>query len=217
MITNERIVSYLHSLEKGNGDFLDNLRVYAEANNVPIIRKEMESFLKVMIDLRKPSSILEIGTAIGYSSIFMAMSSEETCHITTIENYDKRIPVAKGNFVKAGMDERITLMEGDALDKLKELVDNKAKFDMVFIDAAKSWYMEYLMEVFKLTEPGALIISDNVLQEGELSESRYAIERRNRTIHGKMREFLYNIKNMKNLDTTIIPLGDGVAMSWRKQ
>ena len=207
MITNERIVSYLHSLEKGNGDFLDNLRVYAEANNVPIIRKEMESFLKVMIDLRKPSSILEIGTAIGYSSIF----------ITTIENYDKRIPVAKGNFVKAGMDERITLMEGDALDKLKELVDNKAKFDMVFIDAAKSWYMEYLMEVFKLTEPGALIISDNVLQEGELSESRYAIERRNRTIHGKMREFLYNIKNMENLDTTIIPLGDGVAMSWRKQ
>ena len=175
MITNERIVSYLHSLEKGNGDFLDNLRVYAEANNVPIIRKEMESFLKVMIDLRKPSSIL------------------------------------------AGMDERITLMEGDALDKLKELVDNKAKFDMVFIDAAKSWYMEYLMEVFKLTEPGALIISDNVLQEGELSESRYAIERRNRTIHGKMREFLYNIKNMENLDTTIIPLGDGVAMSWRKQ
>ena len=108
-------------------------------------------------------------------------------------------------------------MEGDALDKLKELVDNKAKFDMVFIDAAKSWYMEYLMEVFKLTEPGALIISDNVLQEGELSESRYAIERRNRTIHGKMREFLYNIKNMENLDTTIIPLGDGVAMSWRKQ
>ena len=171
----------------------------------------------MMIDLRKPSSILEIGTAIGYSSIFMAMSSEETCHITTIENYDKRIPVAKGNFVKAGMDERITLMEGDALDKLKELVDNKAKFDMVFIDAAKSGYMEYLMEVFKLTEPGALIISDNVLQEGELSESRYAIERRNRTIHGKMREFLYNIKNMENLDTTIIPLGDGVAMSWRKQ
>ncbi len=217
MITNGRVVSYIHSLEKSNGEFLEQLEEYAHQTDVPIIRKEMESFLRVLIDMKKPKKILEIGAAIGYSSILMAGYAGEDCHITTIENYDKRIPIAKENIKKACLSDRITLLEGDAIFMLDALIDKKETFDFVFIDAAKSWYMEYLNRVLKMTNAGAVIVSDNVLQEGELVESRFAIDRRNRTTHGKMREFLYQIKNMDELDTTIIPLGDGVAVSYRKE
>ncbi len=217
MITNDRVVSYIHSLEKSNGEFLDHLEEYAHETDVPIIRKEMESFLKVMIDIKKPKKILEIGAAIGYSSILMAGYAGEDCHITTIENYEKRIPIAKENIKQACLSDRITLLEGDAIFMLDSLIEQKERFDFVFIDAAKSWYMEYLNRVLQMTDAGAVIISDNVLQEGELVESRFAIDRRNRTTHGKMREFLYHIKNMKELDTTILPLGDGVAVSYKKE
>ncbi len=216
MIVNERIVSYLHSLERSNGELYDEIERMAHRTEVPIIRKEMESFLRVMIRMNAPKNILELGTAIGYSALIMAEAMPPKCSITTIENYAPRIPIARENILKSPYAARITLLEGEALDILKELNRQKQTFEFVFIDAAKAQYSLYLEEILKMTAKGAVIISDNVLREGELIESRFAIERRNRTIHSRMREYLYHIKNMKELETTIVPIGDGISVSVRK-
>lgn len=213
MIVNERIVTYLHSLEQGNGEFCDKIEEYAHKTDVPIIRKEMESFLRVMLQLRAPEHILELGTAIGYSAILMAKIMPENCKITTIENYDKRIPIARENIKQSGFGDRIHLIEGDALEVIQEL---EGPFDFIFMDAAKGQYMSYLEALMPKMQSGAVLIADNVLQEGDLIESRYVVERRNRTIHARMREFLYTLKRMPEFETTIIPIGDGVAMAVRK-
>lgn len=212
MIVNERIVSYIHSLEKSNG-ICDEIEKFAHETDVPIIRKEMESFLKTMICIKKPKKILELGTAIGYSAIIMAQAMPKDCRITTVENYEKRIPIAKENFIKAEADDKITLLEGDALEILKAMDE---EFDFIFMDAAKAQYPYYLEEIMRILPKGGILIADNVLQDGELIESRFAVERRNRTIHYRMREYLYTIKNMDELETTIIPIGDGITLSVRK-
>lgn len=214
MIVNERIVSYIHSLEKSNGEVCDEIERVAHETNVPIIRKEMESFLKVLVTMQSPKRILELGTAIGYSAILMAKAMPKDCHITTIENYEKRIPIARENIKKAGMEDKITLLEGDALTILKEL---QGPYDFVFMDAAKAQYPFYLEEILRLLPVGGILVADNVLQEGELIESRFAVERRNRTIHSRMRDYLYTVKNSEELETTIIPIGDGVTLSVRKE
>ena len=213
MIVNERIVSYIHSLERSNGEVCDEIEEFAHQTNVPIIRKEMESFLRVLIEIKKPKRILELGTAIGYSAILMANSMPEDCRITTIENYDKRIPIAKENFKRAGVEDKVELLEGDALEILQKLDE---PYDFVFMDAAKAQYPVYLKEIMRLLPVGGILVADNVLQDGELVESRYAVERRNRTIHSRMREYLYEVKNMEELETTIIPIGDGITLSVRK-
>lgn len=213
MIVNERIVSYIHSLERSNGEVCDEIEEFAHQTNVPIIRKEMESFLRVLIEIKKPKRILELGTAIGYSAILMANTMSEDCRITTIENYDKRMPIARDNFKRAGVEEKVELLEGDALEILQKINE---PYDFVFMDAAKAQYLVYLKEIMRLLPVGGLLIADNVLQDGELVESRYAVERRNRTIHSRMREYLYEVKNMKELETTIIPIGDGITLSVRK-
>lgn len=214
MIVNDRIVSYIHSLEKSNGEVCDEIEEFAHQTNVPIIRKEMESFLRVLIEIKRPERILELGTAIGYSAILMANSMPENCRITTIENYDKRIPIAKENFKRADVENRVELLEGDALEILKNI---KEPYDFIFMDAAKAQYPVYLKEIMRFLPVGGILIADNVLQDGELVESRYAVERRNRTIHSRMREYLYDVKNMKELETTIIPIGDGITLSVRKE
>ena len=213
MIVYERIVSYIHSLERSNGEVCDEIEEFAHQTNVPIIRKEMESFLRVLIEIKKPKRILELGTAIGYSAILMANTMSEDCRITTIENYDKRIPIARDNFKRAGVEEKVELLEGDALEILQKINE---PYDFVFMDAAKAQYLVYLKEIMRLLPVGGILIADNVLQDGELVESRYAVERRNRTIHSRMREYLYEVKNMKELETTIIPIGDGITLSVRK-
>ena len=213
MIVNERIVSYIHSLERSNGEVCDEIEEFAHQTNVPIIRKEMESFLRVLIEIKKPKRILELGTAIGYSAILMANTMSEDCRITTIENYDKRIPIARDNFKRAGVEEKVELLEGVALEILQKINE---PYDFVFMDAAKAQYLVYLKEIMRLLPVGGILIADNVLQDGELVESRYAVERRNRTIHSRMREYLYEVKNMKELETTIIPIGDGITLSVRK-
>ena len=139
-------------------------------------------------------------------------ANTEMCHITTIEKYEKRIPVAKENFQKSGMGHRITLLEGDAADILRGIDDS---FDFIFMDAAKGQYIYFLEDVLRLLAPEGLLISDNVLQDGDIVKSRYAIERRDRTIHKRMRDYLYTIKNHSMLETAVLTVGDGVAVSWK--
>ncbi len=212
-IVNERIVSFINSYDRESSDICRTIEQEARAAKVPIIRKEMESFLKVMLGIKKPHNILEIGAAVGYSSIFMSEQLEPDAAITTIENYDKRIPVAKANIERAGKSEVIKLIEGDALTVLKEL---RGTYDFIFMDAAKAQYITILPDVIRLLDKDGILITDNVLQEGEIVESRYGVTRRNRTIYERMREYLYAVTHCDQLDTSIIPIGDGITLSIRK-
>ena len=212
MIVDERMVTYIHSLESSEKPVIEEIEQEALDTFVPIIRKETQSFLKVLLMMKKPLRILEVGTAVGFSAILMSEYMPEEGHITTIENYVKRIPIARENFKRAGKEDKITLIEGDALEVMKSL---EGPFDFIFMDAAKAQYPFYLEEIRRILPVGGILIADNVLQEGELIESRFAVERRNRTIHSRMREFVYTLKNSSDFETTIVPIGDGITMSVR--
>ena len=214
MIVDERMITFINSLDHGLTPFLEELRETAAEDNVPIIRREMQSFLKVFLRIQRPQRILEVGTAIGFSTILMAACGPESSRITTIENYEKRIPVARENFRKSGYKDRITLLEGDAADVLKTLA---GPYDFIFMDAAKGQYIHFLPEVLRLMRPGSVLISDNVLQEGDIIESHYIVERRKRTIYKRMRDYLRALKDDRCLETSIVPLGDGISISVMKQ
>ena len=210
MIIDERMATYIDSLDRGNTPFLDEIEKYALETQVPVIRKSMQSLLKFLLAFSKPKNILEVGTAIGFSALLMHEYSPTDCHITTIEKYEKRIPIAKENFAKAGAEDRITLLEGDATDILKHL---EGSYDLIFMDAAKGQYIHFLPDILRLLPPGGLLVSDNVLQDGDIIESRFAVTRRNRTIHARMRDYLYELKHHLQLETVILPVGDGVTLS----
>ena len=210
MIVDERCVSFINSLDPGNPDYLNEIELNARKTNVPIIRTEMQSFLKLLLSIKKPLRILEVGTAIGFSALLMSEYAPKECTITTIEKYEKRIPIAQGNFEKAGKLNQITLLTGDATDILKTL---KEPYDFIFMDAAKGQYIHFLPDILRLLSQGGILVSDNVLQDGDIIESRYAVTRRNRTIHARMRDYLYELKHMDNLITSILPVGDGVTVS----
>ena len=208
MIVEERLVTYINSLDRGNTELLDAIEAEAVRDYVPIIRKEMQSFLKMMLQLQQPRRILEVGTAVGFSAILMAEYNPKPCEITTIENYEKRIPIARENFKRAGKQDMIELLEGDAAQVLKTLQE---PFDFIFMDAAKGQYLNFLPDILRLLSPGGILISDNVLQE-----SRLAVTRRNRTIHKRMREYLYELTHHEELVTTVLPVGDGITVSVKK-
>lgn len=211
MIVNDRITDYIRSLESSQGSLLDSIEQEAERERVPIIRRETAALLRTLVAALRPARILEIGTAVGYSSLLMCRVMPENCRITTIEKYEKRIPAAREHFKMAGEEGRITLLEGDADDLLAGLKGQT--FDLVFMDAAKGQYLHWLPMILELMPEGGVLISDNVLQDGDIVESRFAVERRNRTIHSRMRQYLYELKHRKGLETAIIPIGDGVAVS----
>ena len=210
MIINERMLTYINSLDPGNTPFLEELEQEALDTYVPIIRKDMQTFLKTFLAMKRPKRILEVGTAIGFSALLMCEYGEPDVQITTIENYEKRIPVARANFARAGREKQITLLEGDAQDILKEL---EGPFDFIFMDAAKGQYIFYLSELLRLLEPGGVLITDNVLQDGDIIESHFAVERRNRTIYKRMRDYLYELTHHEQLVTSVLPVGDGITVS----
>lgn len=214
MMADERMAAFIDSLDRGNTPFLDGIEKEALGDRVPVIRKSTQSLLKFLLALSKPRSILEVGTAIGFSALLMSEYGPEECHITTIEKYEKRIPQARENFRRAGAEDRISLLEGDAADILKGLTGS---YDLIFMDAAKGQYIFFLPDVLRLLTPGGLLVSDNVLQEGDVVESRFAVTRRNRTIHARMREYLYELKHHPGLETVILPVGDGAALSYKTQ
>lgn len=210
MMSDERTAAFIHSFDSGNTLFLDQLEQEALRDNVPIIRSATQDLLKLLLALKKPVNILEVGCAVGFSALLMSEYAPQGCHITTIEKYEKRIPIARENFKRAGKEADITLLCGDAAELLKELTGS---YDFIFMDAAKAQYIHFFPEVYRLLEKDGLLVSDNVLQDGEILESRFAVTRRNRTIHSRMREYLYELKHHKGLVTSILPVGDGVTVS----
>ncbi|MDU6921462.1 MAG: O-methyltransferase [Roseburia hominis] len=213
MIVDERLVTYINSLDAGNTAMLDQIEREATADYVPIIRKEMQSFLKFLLAMKKPARILEVGTAVGFSAILMAEYDPVPCQITTIENYEKRIPIARENFKRAGKEAQIALLEGDAAEVLKTL---EGPYDFIFMDAAKGQYIHFLPETLRLLAKDGVLVSDNVLQDGDVIESRFAVTRRNRTIHKRMREYLYTLTHSEELVTAVLPVGDGITLSTRR-
>ena len=213
MIVDERMVTYINSLDMGNTPLLNEIEKEAKADLVPVIRREMQSFLKVLLAIHRPLRVLEVGTAVGFSALLFCEYGPENMQVTTIEKYEKRIPIARENFRRAGRENQLTLLEGDAADILKELQES---YDLIFMDAAKGQYIHFLDDVLRLMKPGSVLVSDNVLQGGDIIESHYAVERRNRTIYKRMREYLYELKHNDKLLTSVIPLGDGVTVSVRK-
>lgn len=211
----ERMLTFIHSFDSEKPAYLDALERYAKETNVPIIRPQMQSLLRLLVTWGRPVQILEVGTAIGFSALLMSEYAPKGCHITTIEKYEKRIPLAKENFEKAGKSDCITLLEGDAAEILASMKQDGA-FDLIFMDAAKGQYIHFLPEVLRLLETGGVLLSDNVLQDGDIIQSRFAVTRRDRTIHKRMREYLYTLKNHEQLETAILTLGDGVALSVKK-
>ena len=202
MIVEERMRTYINSLDMGNTPFLEKLEKEALEGRVPIIRKEMQSFLKMMLAAIRPGKILEVGTAVGFSTLLMCEYGPADVSITTIENYEKRIPIARENFRKAGRESQIQLLEGEAGEILAGLT---GQYDLIFMDAAKGQYINWLPDVLRLMHKGGII------------ESHYLVERRNRTIYKRMREYLYELKHNPLLETSILPVGDGAAVSVKKE
>lgn len=213
MVVEERLVTYINSLETGNTEILDEIEREALRSDVPIIRKEMQTFLKVFLAMKRPARIMEVGTAVGFSAILMAEYNPGACEIITIENYEKRIPIARENFKRAGKESVITLLTGDAKEVLPTIEE---PFDFIFMDAAKGQYIHFLPEVLRLLKSGGTLISDNVLQDGDIIQSRFAVTRRNRTIHKRMREYLYTLTHHEELTTAVLPIGDGITVSVKK-
>lgn len=214
MITDERLASFINSFNTDYDEVVTSIRREAEENKVPIIRREAGEFIKLLLLMNKPARILEIGAAVGFSAIFMSRFLEDGAQITTIENYPPRIDQAKKNIVRAGVQDKITLLEGDALEILPEL---SGEYDMVFMDAAKGQYGSFFEESIKRLKPGGILLCDNVLQDGDVLESRFAVTRRNRTIHARMRDYLYRLTHDENLETGIFNIGDGMSLSIKKK
>ncbi len=213
MIVDERMRAFINSFATPDSPELTALEQYSHETNVPIIRKEMQTFMKFLLATVKPKAILEVGTAIGFSACLMAENTDDNTIITTIEKYEKRIPEARENFAKFGYGHRITLITGDATEILKQLEE---PYDFIFMDAAKGQYINFLPDVMRLLKPGGILLSDNVMQEGDILESKFAVERRNRTIYKRMRDYLYELTHSEELTTTILPLGDGVTVSVKR-
>ena len=187
MIVDTRMESYINSLYSGNTPLLDAIEQEARDTFVPVIRQETQALLRLLLSMKRPENILEVGCAIGFSALLMCNYAPEGCHITTIEKYEKRIPAARANFARAGKEDQITLLEGDAAQILPGLTDT---YDFIFMDAAKGQYLHFFPDVMRLLRAGGVLVCDNVLQDGDIIESRFAVERRNRTNHSRMREYL---------------------------
>ena len=216
MIVEPRLVEYLNSLERELPEHLAKLEAYAIEHEVPIIRKEAQSFLLFLMELKQPKRILEVGTAIGFSASLLCEYMPENCHLTTIEKVPMRIVEAEKNLAALKRSKDVTFLTGDAEQVLRELREQGNQYDFVFMDAAKAQYMSFLTQILPMLPKGALLITDNVLQEGSIVESKYSITRRDRTIHMRMREYLYELKHNDCLTTSIVAVGDGMALSVKR-
>ncbi|WP_102400583.1 O-methyltransferase [Haloimpatiens massiliensis] len=211
-ITYDYIENYLRKIIPDTKGILQELELFAKEHSVPIVQKETAQFLELMIKIKKPKRILELGSAIGYSSILMCLSSNKNVHIDTIERDENMIKLAKSNILKAGLEDNIKLIQGDCLQVLENLND---RYDLIFMDAGKGHYNHFLPECLRLLEKDGLIIADNVLFRGMVATDEL-VKRRKITIVKRMREYLQMI-NGEELLTSVIPMGDGIAVTVRRE
>ncbi|MBU5484948.1 O-methyltransferase [Clostridium sp. MSJ-11] len=210
-ITYDYMEEYLRGLITEDRIPLLELEKYALENNVPIIQKEVRKFLEVILNIKKPKKILELGTAIGYSSILMAMNRKEQCKITTIDRDETMIELAKKNIEKYGYSDNINIIQGECLEVLEKLDD---KFDFIFMDAGKGHYNHFLPHCLRMLNEDGIIVADNVLFRGMIA-SDDLVKRRKITIVKRMRNFLEEVSGDDFL-TSIIPMGDGIAVITRR-
>lgn len=211
MITNPKVLEYLDIISPVNSKVIEEIRVEAKRNYIPIIKRDTENFLKFILKMQNPGSILEIGCAVGYSAAVMLENSD--ADIVTVEKMPERVEEAKRNIKYADFESRASILEGDAGEILKSLADKGEKFDFIFMDAAKAQYITWLPIVKKLLKESGMIFSDNCLQEGDLAESSFAIRKRDKTIHKRMREYIYLLLHDETLESWIFSIGDGVLLS----
>ena len=216
-INYDYIVEYikaLHHLPDSNILLEIEHQIASQKEHWPIIKPEVADFIRVLLSLIKPTQILEIGTAVGYSSILMSEFLKENGHITTIERFPYMLNIAKENIKKAKLEETITILEGDAADILPQL--STQHYDLIFMDCAKGQYIHFLPECLRVLKTGGLLVTDNVLHKGMVARSRYLIERRQRTTHSRLRDFLWTITHCDTLTSSVLPIGDGIALSFKK-
>ncbi|WP_160680095.1 O-methyltransferase [Clostridium sp. C8-1-8] len=211
-ITHDYMEEYLRGLIGDREDELYELERYAEENAVPIVQKEAGQFLEFMVSMKKPKKILELGTAIGYSAILMSKAANGSANITSIERDENMVSIAENNISKYNFNDKIKVIQGDCLEILEKLDD---KFDLIFMDAGKGHYNHFLPHCLRLLAEEGIIISDNVLFRGMVATNDL-VKRRKITIVKRMRDYLETISKDKDLITTIIPMGDGIAVTKRR-
>ncbi|MDU6630164.1 O-methyltransferase [Lachnoanaerobaculum gingivalis] len=211
MITNLKVLEYLDIISPVNSQTVEEIRSVAKENYIPIIKRDTENLLKFVLKMQNPKSILEIGCAVGYSAIVMLENSG--ADIVTVEKMPERVEEAKKNIKYANLEDRAKIIEGDAGEILERLVNENKKFDFIFMDAAKAQYITWLPTVKALLKDNGIIFSDNCLQEGDLLESSFAIRKRDKTIHKRMRDYIYLLLHDEDLESWIFSIGDGVLLS----
>lgn len=211
MITNLKVLEYLDIISPVNSQTVEEIRSVAKENYIPIIKRDTENLLKFVLKMQNPKSILEIGCAVGYSAIVMLENSD--ADIVTVEKMPERVEEAKKNIKYANLEDRAKIIEGDAGEILERLVNENKKFDFIFMDAAKAQYITWLPTVKALLKDKGIIFSDNCLQEGDLLESSFAIRKRDKTIHKRMRDYIYLLLHDEDLESWIFSIGDGVLLS----
>lgn len=213
MVIDERLCVFIDALSWNIPQYLKEVEEKALSEHVPIIKRPVQTLLSFLVDTTRPASVLEIGTATGFSSMLISEHVNSDTVIDTIEKVPARIEGALKNYRDYNKESRINLIQGDANEVLKTLVAQEKIYDFVFMDAAKGQYMNFAEPVYKLLKRGGMLVTDNVLKEGEIIQSRYAVTRRDRTIHARMREYLYYLTHSGDFNTIILPIGDGVAVS----
>ncbi|MGI6123165.1 MAG: O-methyltransferase [Acetivibrionales bacterium] len=206
------IIEFLRSNIKRETGFLKELEEYASIHHIPIIQPESAALLKILVKLHRPQKILEAGTAIGYSACILAEAMDKSGIIDTIEIDEEMADIAKKNIQEMGYNKRIRVLLGDALEVMECL---NSSYDMIFLDAAKGQYNEYLVQSLRLLKPGGLLVSDNILYKGLVAQKE-KIQHKHRTIAVNLREYIHQICSDNRLETAIIPIGDGMAVSIKK-
>lgn len=209
----ERIEVFFDTLRMELPEYIVALEKEALRDEVPVIRRGTRDLLRYLLRVHRPARVLEVGTAVGYSALFMKECLPETSRITTIEKVEMRLVRARENLQKYDKEGRIRLVEGDACEVLSEMAEAGDGSDFIFMDAAKGQYLNFLPDILRILEPGGILVSDNILHDCDVLESRYAVTRRDRTIHSRMREYLYTITHHDELETICLSVGDGVTIS----
>ena len=208
-VTDDYINSYLRTIQPHYDGVLGEIEKESRDAQVPVIPHETARLLSVLLTMKKPKNILEVGTAVAFSSGLMSRYLQDSGTITTIDRYELMLKDARKNIARMGLEDTIKILEGDAADILPTLT---GPYDVIFLDAAKGQYSAFLPHCLRLLPVGGLLIVDDVLQGGDIAKTRFSVPRRQRTIHKRLRNFLWDISHNDTLESSIVPIGDGLAV-----